>query len=108
MSAESQLDLVGGDAVPVVGDQDAIDAATLDLDPNVATARVERVFDQLLDHRSGSFDHLARGDLGRQMRIENPDGAHTGAAECSRSRSSAAARRVTRSGTPARRATWTP
>ena len=43
------------------GDQRA--AGLLELDGDVARAGVERVLDQLLDHRGGPLDHLAGGDL---------------------------------------------
>ena len=109
VAVEGKLDFVRGDAVAVVGDQNALRAAALDFDPNVARTGIERVFNQLLHHRSRSLDHLARGDLGREVWIEHPNRAHVRCGGLSsRSRRSAEARRVTRSGTPARRATWTP
>ena len=75
MATECQLDLVGGDAITVVGDQDAVGATAFDLHPDVQRTGVQRVFYELFDHRRGSLDDLARGDLGRQVRVHHPNGA---------------------------------
>ena len=57
----------------VVGDEDALGAAAVELDAHVARARVERVFDQLFDDRRRPLDDLTRGDLGRQVRVHDAD-----------------------------------
>jgi len=54
--------LVRRHAVPVVGDQDARQAAAVGLDLDPGGAGVERVLDQLLDGARRAFDHLAGGD----------------------------------------------
>ncbi len=38
-------------------------AAVLQLDPHMASTRIECILDQLLHHRGGTLHHLARGDL---------------------------------------------
>ena len=63
-SLECQLHLVGGDAAAVVSHADVIDAAGGDLDRDLSGAGIQRVLDQLLDHRDGALDDLACGDLG--------------------------------------------
>ena len=58
-----QRQLVRGDAAAVVADADQAHAAFLQIDVDAAGAGVERVLDQLLDHRRRAFDDLAGGDL---------------------------------------------
>lgn len=47
----------------VVADADQADAALLQVDVDARGPGVERVLDQLLDHRGRAFDHFAGGDL---------------------------------------------
>jgi hypothetical protein len=89
VALKSQLDLVGGDAVAVIRDQDAVGAAALDLDLDVAGAGVQRVLDQLLHHRRGALDDLPGGDLRRQVRVHDPDTRHRRWLSCWRRNSSA-------------------
>ena len=49
--------------VGVDGSADQVAAALFGLHVNARTARVDAVFQQLLDHTGGPFDDLARGDL---------------------------------------------
>jgi hypothetical protein len=58
-----QRQLVRRDAAAVVADADQADTAFFQVDVDAAGAGIERVLDQLLDHRRGAFDHLAGGDL---------------------------------------------
>ena len=51
-------------------------AAGLELDRDAARAGVERVLDQLLDHRGRALDHLAGGDLAHQPVVEESDLRH--------------------------------
>ena len=89
--AKRQLDLIRGDAVAVVGDEDAFGAAAVELDEHVARPGVDRVLDQLFDHRGRPLDDLARGDLGRQVRVHDADQAHWRWASCCRRKSSVCA-----------------
>src|ERR1700724_4200317 len=115
MTAEGKLDLVGGDAVAIIGDYQTLDATALDLDADMTRTGVKRIFYELLHHGRRPLDDFTSGDLRRQVRVEHADRArwcsqHQPLVRCLNacSSSSAAARRVTRSGTPARRATCTP
>ena len=47
----------------VVRDANQAAAASLDFHRDAARLRVERVFDQFLDHTGGALDHFAGGDL---------------------------------------------
>jgi hypothetical protein len=59
VTPQRQARVVGLHARAVVDDAHALAAAAVDVDLDARRARVQRVFDQLLDHRSGAFDHLA-------------------------------------------------
>ena len=63
MAAQRQPRLVAAHAAAVVDDADQPPPAALDLDLDAPRAGVERVLDQLLDHRGRPLDHLAGGDL---------------------------------------------
>ncbi len=75
MARQRERQLLGGDAAAVVGDRNALDAAFFQADRDLRRARVERVFEQLLDDCRGPFDHLAGGDLRDQLVIQLLDGA---------------------------------
>ncbi len=51
----------------VVGHADECAAALFDPDGNLGRARIERILDQLLDHRRRPFDNFARGDTARHF-----------------------------------------
>jgi hypothetical protein len=51
------------DADAIVGNAQQLDAALFKPDLDCTGARIERVFEQFLEHRGGAFDHLAGGDL---------------------------------------------
>ncbi len=60
-SANGNLGRVDADAIIANADRSA--AAALEFDLDAPRARIQCVFDQFLDHRSGTLDHLAGGDL---------------------------------------------
>ena len=62
VALDGQFQLVRGHAVAVVGDQDAGQAAALDLHLDAGGAGVEGVLDQFLDGTGRALDHLAGGD----------------------------------------------
>jgi hypothetical protein len=78
MARQRERQLFGRDAAAVVGDGDALDAAFLEADGDLGGARVERVFQQLLDHGRGPLDHLAGGDLRDELVGKLLDGAMGG------------------------------
>jgi hypothetical protein len=59
----------------VIGDDDQGGTATLDLDPHPPGPRIDRVLDELLDHRGRPLHDLAGGDLIHQRVGEPPDRA---------------------------------
>jgi hypothetical protein len=62
--------------VPVVADADQPPPAGFDLDANAACARVQRVLQQLLNHRGRPVHHLAGSDLVGNLVGKNADAAH--------------------------------
>ena len=66
MAGQCERELVPGDAAAVVADADQLDAAFFELDQDRLAAGVERVLEQLLEHRGGAFDDFAGGDLADQ------------------------------------------
>jgi hypothetical protein len=67
VAGQGEREFVPGDAAAVVADADQLDAAFFELDLDRLAAGVERVFEQFLEHRSGSFDDFAGGDLADQQ-----------------------------------------
>ena len=65
----------GANAAAIVADPDEIEPATADVDAHGGRPSVERVLDQLLDHRSRSLDRLAGGDAGRDPDRQHADTA---------------------------------
>jgi hypothetical protein len=55
--------IVARDAVAIVGDTKAPDAAAFEVDVDLRGSGVERVLEQLLERRRRALDDLARGDL---------------------------------------------
>ena len=68
-------ELGGADAAAIVADPDEIETTAADVDANGGRPGVERVLDQLLDHRSWPFDRLPGGDAGRDANRQHPDSA---------------------------------
>ena len=67
VALERQQRVVMVHSAAVVNHADHALAARFDFDANRARARVQRVFEQLLHHRRGPLDHLARRDLVRDI-----------------------------------------
>src|SRR5437660_10571540 len=57
------MKLLALDAGTVVGHANAFDAATTKIDIDLRCARIERIFEELLQRRRRAFDDLAGGDL---------------------------------------------
>ena len=76
MALERQHGIVAHHTAAVVGYLDQLLAARLHVDPNAARTGIQRVFQQLLDHRSGAFHYLAGGNLVSYVFGENVDAAH--------------------------------
>jgi len=75
MARQGQRQLVAGDAVAVVGDTHLAHPAGLEPDVDRRGAGIERVFQQLLQYRGGTLDHLAGGNLVDQCIGQQADGA---------------------------------
>ena len=76
MALKGQQGVVAVHAVAVVGDADQLAPARLHLDADAAGSGIQRVLQQLLDHRSGPVHHLAGGDLVGDLVRKNADAAH--------------------------------
>ena len=76
MALEGQQGVVAQHAAAIVGDANETAAAGFHFDANLRRARVERVFEQFLDHRSGTLHHLAGGDLVGDLVGQNAYAAH--------------------------------
>ena len=70
---ERQRELISRDAGAVVADADRRLARATDVDADPACPGVERVLDQLLDHRGRALDHLASGDRVGDLRRQHLD-----------------------------------
>ncbi len=76
MAFEGQQRVVAHHAAAVVGDLDELLAPGLNLDLNAGGAGIERIFEQLLGHRSRTLHHFAGGDLVGNVFRKNVDSAH--------------------------------
>ncbi len=76
VAIEGEHDVVAPHPRSVVVDRDPALAAGVERDGDAARAGVERVLDQLLDHRSRSLDHFAGSDLAHQPIVEESDLRH--------------------------------
>jgi len=65
---ESQFQVLGVHADPVIADGDKLSPAVGDGHVQARDAGVQGVLYQLLDHAGGALDDLARGDLVDQVR----------------------------------------
>src|SRR5271154_2275847 len=63
-------------SVAIVNDANHPLAADFGFNTNRLRARVQRVFEQLFDNRSGTFDNFARSDLICDSFRQNPYSAH--------------------------------
>ena len=73
VALEGERQLIGGDAAAVIGEGDQPQPGLLGRDGDAGGARIERVLDQLLHHRGGALDHLARRDLRRHRGRQRAD-----------------------------------
>ncbi len=73
---DREQQVLADDALAVVGDADAADAAALEVDVDLCGTRVERVLQQFLQRRRRAFDDLARGDLVDQVVGQRSDVRH--------------------------------
>ena len=76
VALEGEQRIVAQHAAAIVDDADQPPAAALDLDADIGRSRIERVFEQFLDHGGGPLHHLAGGDLVGDLVGENADAAH--------------------------------
>ncbi|MNT43633.1 hypothetical protein D3C72_1801170 [compost metagenome] len=78
MSRDRQRQLFCGNAAAVVADADQAHTAFFQFDVDAAGAGIDRVLNQFLDHRCGSFDHLTGGNLIDQDFRQRPDRTRIG------------------------------
>ena len=76
MAFEGQQRIVAHHAAAVVGDAYELAPAALDRDHDAGGAGVERILQQLLDHRSRPVDDLAGRDLIGHLVGQYVDAAH--------------------------------
>ena len=67
MASQGQSQLIGFDTAAVVADCDAAHPAFLDAQLDALRTGIDRIFKQLLDHRSRPLDDFAGRDLADQM-----------------------------------------
>mgnify|MGYP007076045189 CR=1 FL=1 len=77
MALHRQRQLLARDTAAIVAHPHQAEAALLRLDLDMATAGVEAVLDQFLDHARGTLDHLAGGDAVDDLFGELADGHGT-------------------------------
>ncbi|MNZ93855.1 hypothetical protein D3C78_1129460 [compost metagenome] len=78
VARQGQRQVVGRNAAAIVTYAQELDATLLHFDVDAPGAGIQAVFQEFLDHRGGSFDHLARGDLVGQPRTQQLDTAIIG------------------------------
>ncbi len=76
MAFEGQQRIVAHHAAAVIGDAYELAPAALDRDHDPGRAGIERILQQLLDHRGRPVDDLAGGDLIGHLVGEYVDAAH--------------------------------
>jgi hypothetical protein len=74
VAGQGQGDLGGRDATAIVCDPDEVKAGPAQLDPDLAGAGVQTVFDEFFQGRRRPVDDLAGGDPGRHLRGQEGDG----------------------------------
>ena len=73
MAGQGQGQVVSGDTTAIVAHLEQLDTALLNFHFDTTGARVQAVFQQLLDHRSRPLDHFSGGNLVGQPRAEQLD-----------------------------------
>src|SRR5580765_1057445 len=86
MTLECQQGVISEHAVSVVGDADELASAAFHFHTDACSASVQRILQQLLNHRSRAFDDFAGGDLVRYHVREDTDSAHASIVGPARSR----------------------
>jgi hypothetical protein len=76
VARERERQLVPVEARAVVVHLHALRAALVERHLDLGGARVERILEQLLQHRGGPLDHLACGDLADQQLGQDANGGH--------------------------------
>ena len=76
VTLESQQGIVAQHAAAVIGDTDQAAAAALDINPEIGGSCIERVFEQLFDHRRRPLNHLSSRNFVGDVVGENADSAH--------------------------------
>ena len=74
VAGQGQGQFAGGNPAAVVANPDQPDAALLHLNGDPGRAGIQTVFQQLLDDRSGTFNHLAGRNLTDQLRRQPLNG----------------------------------
>jgi len=68
VTRQGQRQIVRRNATAVVAHSQQLDPALLNVHIDASRARIQTVFQQLLDHRGRALHHLAGGNLIRQPR----------------------------------------
>ena len=79
MGSNCQGQVIGFNARTIITHANQACAALLDIDFDASRPRIQAVFDQFLDHRRRSFDHLAGSDLIDQFGGQGTDARHRNA-----------------------------
>jgi len=77
MPLEGQQSVVAHHATTIVGDLDEFFPAGFDLDPDAGGTSIQRVLQQFLHHRCGTFHHFPCGDLVGNLLGKYMDAAHS-------------------------------
>src|SRR5262249_49495566 len=73
VAGEGEREVLGGDAAAVIDHADQLGAPLFHLDVDARAARIDAVFEELLEDAGGALDDLAGGDLGDDVRGELAD-----------------------------------
>jgi hypothetical protein len=74
MALDGEVEIFRGHAAAIVDDANEAPAAQFDRDVDAASARIERILDELLDGRGRPLDDLARRDAIDKNGIKTTDG----------------------------------
>ena len=73
MAFDTQSQIIRSHARAIVGDADQVSATARDYHLDLGGTGIQRVFDQFLDGRGRTLDHLARRDTVDQYGIQSSD-----------------------------------
>jgi hypothetical protein len=68
MAAQGQVEFFAVDAATVITDFQPAETTLLNIYPDMRGSGIETVFDQFLNHRGWTFDHLTGGNLVYELR----------------------------------------